>query len=419
MLSNEIHRNILANMADGVLTLDLSGRITTFNAAAARILGLDPHAAIGSLFAEVFFESAAFDAFNELVLRAIYDSETTHSEELELWQNGRRRDLVVTTTFLSDGRDVGKKFGVIVVFSDITERRRREEIKELFGKYVDPRIVARISDDFGELGLGRREIMSVAFCDLEGFSGLSETLAAEQLVAFVNSYLSTMSAPVAESGGITDKFIGDAIMAFWGPPFTEAETHASLACQVALAQRGRLDSLRAESRDRHGLPLAEDTVDIRMGIATGELVAGTVGSEKLRSYTVMGDIVNVAARLEAANKALGTRILVSEETRNKASAEFEFRELGMLEIRGRAQEERAFELLAAQGELDPARDHLRDDYEAGLAAFRAGDFPAAAAAFTRCVRSAPDDRAARSFLARLECDNGAAPVGDRTALTLS
>jgi adenylate cyclase len=243
--------------------------------------------------------------------------------------------------------------------------------------------------------------MTIMFCDLEGFTQLAEGLAADQLIRFVNIYLTLMSEPVARHGGVTDKYIGDAIMAFWGPPFTDRNSHAVQACRAALDQRNRLDELRRQVAVEIGPELDVSRIDMRCGVATGEVVAGSVGPRQSRNYTVIGDPVNVA-RLEAANKQLGVRILVSEDTWHDAQSEFEFRELDRLALRGRSREERVFELLGVRGGVADARIALRDRFEAGLVAQRRGDLAAARGAFAECVSLAPDDRPSRLMLERIE-----------------
>lgn len=344
--STPLYENILANMADGVISLDLDGRVTTFNASAGRVLGLDPAQVVGQPYAAVFFEEAGFDDFNQLVLKAIYESATTHSQQVLVRVGGEDRWLLMSTTFLRAGAQLHqRKLGVIVVFSDITEQYRRRRVEKLFGAYVDPRIVERLIRQ-GEVATdGVRQVMTVLFCDLAGFTRIVERLDAERLIAFVNLYLSIMSEPVARSAGVTDKYIGDTIMAFWGPPFTDAESHARQACAAALEQRRLLGRFRAEARELLGPRLGDDPIEMRCGIATGEVVAGDVGPPKSRNFTVIGDTVNVAARLEAAGKDLRARILVSERTWLAARDGFTFRELAEIPLRGRSRPERVYELL--------------------------------------------------------------------------
>lgn len=345
-----IYENILVNMADGVISLDLEGRIITFNAAAGQILDMVPGAVIGRLYAEIFFAEQQMDDFNELVLKAIYESETTHSAEVEVAIAGKPRHLVMSTTFLrSNPENVASRQGVIVVFSDMTERWQRKRVEQLFGAYLDPRIVERLIREGDATSKGHRQEMTILFCDLRGFTRISEKLSAEQLIEFANAFFSIMTEPVMQHGGVTDKFIGDSIMAFWGPPFTDAGGHAALGCRAALDQRALLTRLRERIADEIGPVIPPEEIDLFCGIATGVVVAGSVGPPQSQSFTVIGNAVNLAARLETASKSLGTPILVSETTSRHANREFELREMAPIEVRGRSQPERVFELLGARG----------------------------------------------------------------------
>ena len=342
-----IYENILVNMADGVISLDLEGKIMTFNPAAGRMLALAPDEVTGRTYAEIFFEDAGYDGLNELVLKAIYEAATTHSEEIEVrLADDDARNLLVSTTFLRAGSGhTGERLGVIVVISDVTEQRKRKKVKRLFGEYLDPRIVDGILNGEFETG-GIRQTMTISFCDLENFTALGEALDAEALIEFVNVFLAVMLPPIGRHGGVTDKYIGDAIMAFWGPPFTRSGDPAVEACHAALEQRGALAEFRRQVRDELKLPIDVERIEMRCGIATGDVVAGSIGPRQSRNYTVIGDRVNLASRLENANKMLGSRILVCEETQRRAMGAFEFRELDTIQVRGRARRERVFELVA-------------------------------------------------------------------------
>jgi len=345
-----IYENILVNMADGVISLDLEGKIMTFNPAAGRMLALSPDVVTGRTYAEIFFEDAGYDGLNELVLKAIYEAEITHSEEIEVRLAGDNepRNLLVSTTFLrASGEHAGERLGVIVVISDVTEQYKRKKVKRLFGEYLDPRIVDGILNGELETG-GIRQAMTISFCDLENFTAIGEVLDAEALIEFVNAFLAVMLPPIGRHGGVADKYIGDAIMAFWGPPFTRSGDPAINACQAALEQRGALGEFRRQVRDGLGLPIDVERLEMRCGIATGEVVAGSIGPRQSRNYTVIGDRVNLAARLENANKMLGSRILVCEETQRRAASAFEFCELDTIQVRGRARRERVFELIASR-----------------------------------------------------------------------
>ena len=277
--------------------------------------------------------------------------------------------------------------------------REKERIKATFGQYVDPRIVRGLLEKRLPAEGGERHVMSVFFSDLAGFTRLCESLTPDAAVRFLNRYFALMAQVIQARQGIIDKYIGDSVMAFWGEPFTDASAHARLCCEAALDQRARLEALRDDLPNllglRHGLP----RVEARMGIASGDVLVGNIGSETARGYTVIGDTVNLASRLEQANKFYGSEILVSAETRRQASEDFLFRELDFLRVVGREEPERVFELLGRTGD---ARTELAATFERGLAAYRNRDWAAAEQAFKACLAMRPEDGPSQTFLARIE-----------------
>ena len=174
----------------------------------------------------------------------------------------------------------------------IEQLRLKERIRETFGKYIDPRIVEGLIDRPALAAEGQRRVMTVLFCDVKGFSGTSEGMTPQGLVKVMNRYFSTMSAPIRRHQGVIDKYIGDAIMAYWGPPFTDDAEQARLACLAALDMLTLIPQLRAELPELLGVRTLPNNFDIRIGIATGEVLVGSIGSELMMSYTVMGDTVN-------------------------------------------------------------------------------------------------------------------------------
>ena len=414
-LGSLIYEKILADMRDGVATIDLQGRIITFNAAAGRILGLDAAATVGQSFGEVFLMEESFDDFNEVVLKAVYENETTHSREVSVTVGGQRVDLHVTSTFLMLDRDgVPERQGVIVVFSDITEQRKRRKLKRLFGEYVDPRIVERILDRGGVEDLrGARQVMTVSFADLRDFTGWSERLDPESLVSVLNSFLTSMTIPIGAAGGITDKFIGDAVMACWGPPFTDPGRQASDACAAALGQVESLPALRRELA-ASGVARAE-AIDVAIGIGTGEVIVGDIGAEQSRNFTVIGNAVNVAARLQEAAKRYGERVLVSPETQAAAAGNYVFREIDRVTLRGRSTAEAVYALVGRAGEVSDDQHRVIELHERGVAALALGHAESAADRFRACLAINPNDRAAAVLLERcrtyVEGDEGSSGTG--------
>ena len=285
--------------------------------------------------------------------------------------------------------------------SMVEELRLKARIHETFGKYLDPRIVAGLLDR-PELtdAKGSRRVMSILFCDMKGFTEFSEGMTPAALVNVLNRYMTVMSEPVRQNNGVIDKYLGDGIMAFWGPPFTGAEEQGRLACLAALDQLGALAPFRAELPELTGLKRGLPEIDLRIGIATGDVVAGSIGSEQTRNYTVIGDAVNLAARLEGANKIYGTRALISEDTNQLAADFVETREIDTVLVVGKTEPQRIFELLGRKGEVTSDRLKLRDAFAEALDAYRHRDWKAARTAFERCLEIVPCDGPSKVFLAR-------------------
>ncbi len=290
--------------------------------------------------------------------------------------------------------------------------REKERIKETFGKYVDPRIVRGLLDNRLSAEGGQHQTMTVFFSDLADFTRLSEGLTPDAVVRFLNAYFSRMAEVIRAREGIIDKYIGDAVMAFWGAPFTERHNHAELCCAAALEQMARLDDFRADLPNLLGVRFGLPRVDLRMGIATGEVTVGNIGSETVRGYTVIGDTVNLAARLEQANKFYGTRILVSDETRRQAGETLLFREIDSLRVAGKQEAIRVHELIGARADATPEWLALIADYERGLGHYRARQWDPAEAAFAECLARAPDDGPSAALLARVRAFRAESPAAD-------
>src|SRR5438270_5526337 len=299
--------------------------------------------------------------------------------------------------------------------SMVGELRVKAQIRETFGKYVDPRIVAGLIDrpELTDPKGSRRE-MTILFCDMKGFTSFSEGMTPAGLVNVLNRYLSVISDPVRNNHGIIDKYIGDAVMAYWGPPFTGAEEQARLACLAALEQLAALPAFQAELPDLMGVRRGVPEVAIRVGIATGEVVVGNIGSEQTRSYTVIGDTVNFASRLEGAGKAYGTRVLISEATQRLAAESVETREIDTVLVVGKSEPERIFEMLGRKGEVAAERLELRDAFEAALVAYRRQAWEEAEAGFGKCLALDPEDGPSRVFISRIAHFRAQPPGADWT-----
>jgi len=286
----------------------------------------------------------------------------------------------------------------------VVQLRDNQRVRETFGKYIDPRVVEGLIDrPTLTAAEGQRRVMTVLFCDLKGFTSLSEGMTPQGLVKVMNRYLSIMSEPIRTNRGIIDKYIGDGIMAYWGPPFVDEADHARFACLAAMEMIERIATLRQEIPELlgvRGTPM--EKCDLRIGVATGEALVGSIGSDVMMSYTVMGDVVNLASRLEGVNKTYGTRNLVSERTIAAAGAALEVREIDRVVVAGHTHSEIIFEILGRKGELTPQRFISRDKYLEGLAAYREQRWDEALRALNESLGAIPDDGPSMALFKRVE-----------------
>jgi adenylate cyclase len=299
------------------------------------------------------------------------------------------------------GDEIGQ---LTAAFNRMVEQlRHKERIRETFGRYIDPRVVEALIDQPKLAAVeGQRRVMTVMFCDMKGFTTLSAGMTPQGLVKVMNRYLSTMSEPIRRHRGVIDKYIGDAIMAYWGPPFVEEADEAQFACVAAIEIVERLSKLRDELTELLGLRVMPAEVDLRIGIATGEALVGSIGSDIMMNYTVMGDTVNLAARLEAANKLYGSRALTTDATVAKTDGAIQFREVDRLRVVGQTQSQAIFELLGRKGELTPAQALLCARYAEGLSGYREQRWEEARSAFAAALEAVPDDGPATTLLKRID-----------------
>jgi adenylate cyclase len=278
----------------------------------------------------------------------------------------------------------------------VSERRQRAMIKTMFSTYVSPSLVDELLSHPERLVLGgRRDELTVLFSDIQGFTGIAQQMEPERLVALLNEYLDAMSEVIFRHAGTVDKYEGDAIMAFWGAPLPQAD-HAVRACRSALEMLDRLAVLN-EAWEREGKP----HLSIRIGINTGPMVVGNMGSRGKFAYTVIGDSVNVASRLEGANREYHTRIMVTEQTYRLVEKEIEGRMLDRITVRGRSEPVVVYELLAVKAlPRDPDLAAFLSAYTAGIELMQQQRWGEAHRRLEEALAVRPGDYPSRIQLAR-------------------
>jgi len=277
-------------------------------------------------------------------------------------------------------------FGAVAVHSFLQERARKREIQGWFGSYVSPAVVRQLVQNPDSLKLGgeKREL-TIFFADLANFTTLSESMPPEELVPLINSVLEDLTEGVLAHGCYVDKYIGDAIMGVFGSP-EPLENHALSACRAALESMRRLEKLNERIERTHGRRLG-----MRIGVNTGDAIVGNVGSTKKRNYTVLGDAVNLASRLEGANKEFHTGILIGPRTAAQLGGALVTRPVAQLKVKGKKQAVEVHELIGEPDSLDEGARRFLAAYGDGYAAYCQRRFAEACRAFATAATLRPDD----------------------------
>ena len=276
------------------------------------------------------------------------------------------------------------------------EERGRRRVRTMFGTMVSGDVLHYMEDHPGSFSLvGRKVEATIQFSDIMNFTTIAENVDPDVLTRLMDRYLTPMSDIIMNRMGYVDKFYGDAIMAVWGAPNIVPD-HATQACLAAIDQLDRLDAMRQELAEGFG-----QEIGIRIGINTGDVTAGNMGSERRYQYTVMGDAVNLASRLQDANKACGTRLIISEATYLQAHDHIEVRLLGPVKVKGRSLPVKAFELLGRKGELSPRMGEVVDLYEEALDLFSRQESSICVQKLEKALTLIPDDGPSKFLLGRV------------------
>ena len=332
--SGAIQESIMRDMKEGVMTIGMDGIISFVNPAAEKILGKKAEKLLGHNFAACFFKYEENDSFNQTILDAIYDATTSHQNVVPYFTGEKTLQLHVTTSYLKNNEE---RMGVIAVLGDISElselrdavkameqiRALNEQLKlrnkllnETFGRYLSDDIVKELLDTPNGLALvGKKRSLTVMMSDLRGFTAMSEKMDPQKLITMLNHYLGEMTEIIEKRKGSIIEFLGDGIFAIFGAPL-ELENHASNAVAAAVEMQMRMEEINAWN-EAQGFPHLE----MGIGINTGEVIVGNIGSEKRTKYGVVGSQVNLCGRIES--YTVGGQILISPLTREMAGTDLE------------------------------------------------------------------------------------------------
>ncbi|MBU0496806.1 MAG: adenylate/guanylate cyclase domain-containing protein, partial [Candidatus Thermoplasmatota archaeon] len=282
----------------------------------------------------------------------------------------------------------------LVVLYYLTEEKSRKWITSVFGKYVSPVIIDNLIKNPDQIKLGgEKRNITIMFSDIRGFTPISEKLDPEDLVNLLNDYLTEMTSIIQKGHGLVDKYMGDAIMAFWGAPLDQPN-HFEMACTSCLEMIEKLRELQIKWTQEN-IP----AVNIGIGLNSGIAIVGNMGSSNRFDYTAIGDNVNLASRLEGLNKVYGTNILITEYTQDKVKEHFATRKIDVVRVKGKSKPIHIYELLAKNDQLDAKKIEFVRHYEMGLELYFKRKWQSAVESF-QAADSLISDDASKVFITR-------------------
>ncbi len=383
------NESILRSLSNGVISFDENLAVAKANHAAELVVGLPGDRLAGRPVDEVFGGENAW--VGQAVRRVVTDKgrDVTYDTNLVDAQ-GNRRSVNMTVEPLTDSRD--RAIGALAVLEDITKEKR---LRGTMARYLSKHAVDQLMEAGADALGGTTQRVSILFTDIRSFTDITERIGARHTVRMLNEYFAEMVEVIDQHQGVLDKFIGDAIMALYGVPFPGAGD-ADRALATAGGMMDALQHLNVRRAARGERPLASG-----VGINTGEVVLGNIGSPKRMDYTVIGDGVNLAARLEAATKTYGVSILLSEFTVEQLAAKDGLREIDAVRVKGKKKPVRIFESLRHCWNDTPGLAESVELTEAGLGHFRNRDWDKAERVFAEARKVRADDRVAAMYLARI------------------
>lgn len=382
--------SMLQSMSNGVVTLDSSGRIVTCNASGCRIMKQAPTEVIGHQASEFFTGKNAW--VMERIDHVTASQTTAVAMDAEFEFAGTQVSANLTVLPLKAGDD--KRLGTMLMIEDISTEKR---VKATMSRYMDPAIAAQMLESGTHLLGGASTRATVLFSDIRGFTTLTEELGAQGTVAFLNEYFTIMVECINQEGGMLDKFIGDAIMAAFGLPIAHDDDEDR-------AVRAAIEMIRgcrrySEERVRRG----QKPVRMGVGLNTDLVVSGNIGSSRRMDYTIIGDGVNLASRLESACKSYSAEILISEGTQRRLRGTYRMREVDKVVVKGKTEPVAIYEVLEHHDDHSfPRMMDTLGHFAEGLRRYRSGEFEAASRQFERALEVHPGDALSRTYIERCQ-----------------
>ena len=390
------NESMLESMSNGVITMDEDGKVVTCNAAGLRIIKTGINDIVGKQ-AEDFFVGANVWLMERIKrVEETLEQDVLMDAELEFGDEDEKETISANVNLLPLIGEDGKKLGSMIMIEDISNEKR---MKSTMSRYMDPGIADQLmgdgsSEDF--LG-GKSSEITVLFSDIRSFTAITEALGAQDTVQMLNEYFTIMVDCITREGGMLDKFIGDAIMAGFGIPVAH-EDDEDRAVRAAITMIVELWEWNVERVAR-----GENPIDHGVGLNTGMVVSGNIGSPKRMDYTMIGDGVNLAARLESACKQYSARILISEFTKAKLKGTYRMRDIDMVVVKGKTEPVGVYEVLDYH--TDETYPNLMDNvnyFNEGVKEYRNGNWDKGISRFEEAIKANENDKLAQTYIERCE-----------------
>ncbi|NVK17819.1 MAG: GAF domain-containing protein [Methylocystaceae bacterium] len=384
------NESMLESMSNAVVTFDEEGTIVTCNAAGLRILQVKADEIIGQKDSDFFTEENEFVVERLRTVREENEADIFLDAVLTIGENRDETSVNITTLPLMD-KD-SKAIGTMIMMEDISSEKR---MKSTMSRYMDPGLADKLMGGGEEILGGQSSIATVLFSDVRSFTTLSEELGAQGIVSLLNEYFTIMVDCLNEEEGMLDKFIGDAMMAIFGTPFPhDDDPDRAVRCAIDM-----MNKLRDFNADRKARGLME--IDIGIGLNTDSVVSGNIGSPKRMDYTVIGDGVNLAARLESGTKQYGAHILISEFTFKALKGTYRYRAMDHVIVKGKTEPVAIYELLDYHTEETfPNMVEALDFFRSGIECYSKGTWDDAITKFNKVLELNPKDKASEIYIER-------------------
>ncbi|MBI3113006.1 MAG: GAF domain-containing protein [Rhodospirillales bacterium] len=384
------NESMLESMSNGVITMDEDGKIVTCNKAGLRIMRANAKDVLGKPAGEFFTGPNAW------VMERIKKVEESQEQDvlMDAALEFEGEKISANVSFLPLVSEEGKKLGSMIMIEDISSEKR---MKSTMSRYMDPGLADQLLSGGDELLGGKSIEATILFSDVRSFTTLTESLGPQGTVAMLNEYFTIMVDCISREGGMLDKFIGDAIMAGFGLPIAH-DDDPDRAVRATISMIQELRGWNVEREKKGQMP-----IDMGIGLNTDNIVSGNIGSPKRMDFTMIGDGVNLAARLESACKQYSARILISEFTRKKLKGTYRMRDVDLVVVKGKTKPVGVYEVLDYH--TDETYPNLMDNvnyFNEAVKQYRKGDWDKAVTKFREAINANPSDKLAETYIERCE-----------------